>query len=102
MPGGYAVSDLAFLPNGDLLTLERGIGFGLSMRLRRIAGSDLKPGAVVDAQTLFEGDTGSWADNMEALAVTTSPAGEILLTLATDDNFIFFQRSLVLRLTLKM
>jgi hypothetical protein len=34
---------------------------------------------------------------MEALGITQSPAGEILLTLISDNNFNFFQRTVLLR-----
>lgn len=101
MPGGYGVSDLAFLPNGDLLTLERHIGFGLSMRIRRIAGADIKPGATLSGTVLIDSDTGGFADNMEGLAIHRTADGETILTLIADDNFIFFQRTVLLRFTLK-
>ena len=46
----YDVTDAAFLPDGDLLVLERQLGFplGVGMRIRRIAADDIRPGATVD------------------------------------------------------
>jgi hypothetical protein len=34
---------------------------------------------------------------MEALAIMRGPTGEILLTLISDNNFNFFQRTVLLR-----
>ena len=39
-------------------------------------------------------------DNMEALSVSRNAAGETILTIMSDDNYNFFQRTLVLRFAL--
>lgn len=106
-PGGFAVrrtdlfevSDAAISPTGHLVILERYFRFltGIHLRLRAIPLSEIRPGATVDGHVLLEADSGYDIDNMEALAITRGPAGEILLTLVSDNNFNFFQRTVLLR-----
>jgi hypothetical protein len=96
--GGYDVTDAAFLPDGDLLVLERQLGFplGVGMRIRRIAADDLRPGATVDGEVLLEADLRYQIDNMEGIAVTTGPDGETLIALVSDNNQNKLQRTLLL------
>jgi hypothetical protein len=98
----YDVSDAALLPGGDLLILERKFSWtsGLFLRMRRIALAEVKPGALVDGNVLFEADLGYEIDNMEGLSVHRSASGEIVLTLVSDDNFSILQRTLLLQFTL--
>lgn len=106
-PGGFHVkrnndfdiTDLAFLPSGDLLILERRFTpfIGLAFRIRRIALSTIKPGAVMDGEVLIEADLSYQIDNMEALMVHKDAGGRVILTLMSDDNFSILQRNLVLR-----
>ena len=94
----YDITDGDFLPNGDLLLLERrfSIAGGIGMRIRRIDGSRLGPGNLVDGPVLLEADFGSQIDNMEGLDVSTDDAGQIFVTLVSDDNHSILQRNLVL------
>lgn len=98
---GYDITDLAFLPSGDMLLLERWYKplRGVGMRIRRIAGRDLRPGAVLDGPSLIEADLGSEIDNMEGLSVHLEQ-GRTILTLISDDNFSFLQRTLLLEFEL--
>jgi hypothetical protein len=101
--GGFDVSDAAFLPNGDLLVLERKFGFlgGFYMRVRRIPAASILPGALLDGWPLLEGDGGMGIDNMEGLAVRTAADGVALLTLIADNNKSFLQRTLLLQFAVK-
>ena len=94
----YDVTDGAFLPNGDLLILERRliVPYGVGMRLRRLPGDAIRPGAVVDGPVVLEADMLSQIDNMEGLAVTTDPDGRTRVTLVSDDNLSLLQRTLML------
>lgn len=94
----YDVTDGDFLPNGDLLLLERrfSIAEGIGMRIRRIDGSRLGPGNLVDGPVLLEADFGEQIDNMEGLDVSTDDAGQTFVTLVSDDNHSILQRNLVL------
>ncbi len=99
----FDVSDAAFLPNGDLLVLERRFNFseGIAMRIRRIPGTAIRPGATVDGPVLIEADMGNQIDNMEGLAVRTNERGETILTLISDDNGgAFLQRTVLLQFAL--
>lgn len=94
----YDITDGDFLPNGDLLLLERrfSIAGGIGMRIRRIDGSRLGPGNLVDGPVLLEADFGNQIDNMEGLDVSVDDAGQIFVTLVSDDNHSILQRNLVL------
>ena len=67
------------------------------MQLRRFPASEVKPGARITGEVLGRFDMGYEIDNMEGLGVTRSAAGEILLTLISDDNFSPLQRTILLR-----
>lgn len=94
----YDVTDGAFLPNGDLLILERRVvvPYGVGMRLRRLPGDAIRPGAVVDGPVVMEADMLSQIDNMEGLAVSTDEDGRTRITLVSDDNVSILQRTLML------
>jgi hypothetical protein len=96
--GDYDVTDGAFLPNGDLLILERRVvvPYGVGMRLRRLSGDAIRPGALVDGPVVLEADMLSQIDNMEGLAVSTDPEGRTRVTLVSDDNLSLLQRTLIL------
>lgn len=98
----YDVTDAAFLGDGDLLLLERrfNLRHGIGMRIRRIDGDKLKPGAVIDGETIVEAGFAHQIDNMEALAVHTAASGDTILTILSDDNRSILQRSLLLRFRL--
>jgi hypothetical protein len=110
-PGAFSVkqsrkleiSDAAFLPDGDLLLLERyySVLEGLFIRIRRIAKAEIVPGAVVDGQELLYVNNRCEIDNQEALDVHLNSAGEIILTLLSDDNYSPIQRTLLLQFALK-
>jgi hypothetical protein len=95
----FDISDAAFLPNGDLLILERRFSFsgGFAMRIREIKGTAIKPGALLDGDTLITADNTFQIDNMEGLAVRKSSDGRILLNIISDDNHGFLQRTVLLQ-----
>ena len=97
----FDISDSAVLPSGDVLLLERRFNWwtGIAMRLRRIPLNDIAPGALVDGPELLFADMTYHIDNMEGLSVHTIN-GAIILTLISDDNFSFLQRTLLLQFRL--
>jgi hypothetical protein len=99
--GNFDVSDAALLPSGDLLILERYFNWpeGMLVQIRRIKIGDVKPGAVVDGPVLFEADLRFEVDNMEGIDVHQTSAGEIVLTLISDDNFSPLERTELLQFT---
>jgi hypothetical protein len=97
---GTSPTDCAFLPNGDLLVLERGVSLvNFATRLVRIRATDVKPGTEMQGEVLFEGIGGD-LDNMEGLAVHQTPAGQIRITLVSDNNFNEWERNLLLEFSL--
>lgn len=99
---GFDVSSARFLPNGDLILLERRYTppFSIAMRLRRIGGAALSVGARLDGGYLLDAGMASQIDNMEGLAVHRDQAGRTILTLVSDDNHSFLQRTLILQFAL--
>jgi hypothetical protein len=100
--GDFDVSDCAVTPAGDLLLLERSFSRlrGVGMRIRRVPLGEIKPGATIDGPELVTADMGYQIDNMEGLSVHRAENGDVVLTLISDDNFAFYQRTLLLQFTL--
>ena len=89
-----------FLPNGDLLVLERGVVLvNFAARLVRIKAADVRPGTEMTGEVLFEA-TGGDLDNMEGLAVHQTAGGETRITLVSDNNFNDWERTLLLEFAL--
>lgn len=98
-PGVYP-TDCAFLPNGDLLVLERGVGLlSFTMILKRVPANQVRPGARMEGDVLLRAGGGD-VDNMEALAVHQGPGGETRITIMSDNNFNDWQRNLLLEFAL--
>ncbi|TPK57534.1 hypothetical protein FJ546_26650 [Mesorhizobium sp. B2-4-19] len=100
--GDFDITDGAFLPDGDLLLLERSFTMagGLKMRLRRIHGESVEKGAVADGPVLLDADMGYQIDNMEGLDVWTRDDGAVMVSLISDDNHSILQRNLYLEFVL--
>ncbi len=99
----FDISDCTVLPGGDILLLERRFSLlrgGIAMRLRRLQLADIKPGALVDGPPLFEADMGYNIDNMEGISTHRTAAGDLILTMISDDNFSFLQRTIMLQFRL--
>lgn len=100
--GGFNVTDLAALPDGGMLVLERRFRWteGVQFRLRRIAAKEIASGKPMRGEVLLKADQRNAIDNMEGLAVHRTGDGESVLTVISDDNFSFLQRTLLLQFTL--
>lgn len=98
---GFRVTDAALLPDGRVMVLQR--------RFRLIAGgaarlSVIDPDAIgangeLEGRLLAEIARPLTIDNMEALSVARED-GRILVRLASDDNYMSMQRSLLLEFEL--
>jgi hypothetical protein len=99
---GFRPTDLATLPGGDLVLLERRYrpALGVAVRLRRIAGASIRPQARLHGRELLHLESPLAVDNFEGLAVRAAPNSEALLYLISDDNFNFMQRTLLLQFRL--
>lgn len=93
----YAVTGAAALPSGDVVIVERRFSWddGIFMRLKLLPAEEILAGAV-RPRLLLDADGSTIIDNMEGIAVTDHPDGPIL-TLISDDNGNFFQRTVLLR-----
>jgi hypothetical protein len=98
----FDISDAVLLPSGDLLILERKFSWlaGVGIRIRRIPLAQVAPGALVDGPSIFDADLGHEIDNMEGIDAHVTAEGDTVLTLISDDNFSFLQRTLLLQFTL--
>lgn len=103
----FDITATDFLPNGDLIILERrfSLTLGSAVRLRRISAYDLKPerlpGKTLDGIDLMTADLTHQIDNMEGMAVRTDANGMPIILLISDDNKNFFQRTLLLEFALR-
>jgi len=97
-------TDLQSLADGSLVILERSFNprmLRLGIRLRLIKAADIRPGALLTGETLLQAGPGMEIDNFEGLAVHETAKGESVLTLISDDNFNFLQRTLLMQFKLK-
>jgi len=97
---GFNPTDCAFLPNGDLLVLERGtVLLSFTMQIRRVPAAEVQPGRALTGEVILSAQ-GSDIDNMEGIAVHDGPNGETRITIVSDDNFNDWERSLLLEFAL--
>jgi hypothetical protein len=97
--GNFRPTDLAALPNGDVLLLQRRFTLtgGVGARLSRIPAARIKAGGQLIDQELAQLVPPLSVDNFEGLAVHPDPAGGWLIYLLSDDNFNPLQRTLLLQ-----
>lgn len=98
----YDITDLAILPDGGILVLERRFRFtdGVRMRIRRVAADDIRQGAILEGETLIDLDQRYNIDNMEGIAVSRSGRGETIVTVISDNNYSPIQRTLLMQFAL--
>jgi hypothetical protein len=100
---GFDITDLAFLPSGEALLLERRFRLlsGVACRIRRLGPDVFRPGALVEGEVVFAADHSYEIDNMEGIAVHRDPASrELVVSLISDNNFSALQRTILLEFTL--
>lgn len=101
--GLFEPTDLAPLPDGDLLLLERRytpVG-GPAARLSRLREAAIAPGARLVPRPLGEIRLPQTVDNFEAAAARPAPDGSTLIYLLSDDNRNPLQRTLLLQFRLR-
>ena len=99
----YSITDAAFLPDGDLVVLERrfGLSVGIGMRIRRFDAASIAPGATLKGEVLAEAGLSSRIDNMEGISAWRDGEGRTRIVLISDDNFNRrLQRTLLLEFVL--
>jgi len=99
----FDITGLETLSDGSLLVLERSFirsRLKLDIRLRLVPAEEIKPGAKLNGKLLMEAGQRLTIDNFEGLAVTERD-DETLITLISDDNFNFFQSTLLVQFALE-
>ena len=100
----YAITDLAILPDGDIITVERSFSSTTlpGMAVRRIRTEDIVADGAVSPTLIFSGRMPFYRiDNMEGIAVSELN-GETRITIVSDNNYRpEFQRTLLLQFALK-
>ncbi len=92
---GFQATDAVTMPNGDVLVLERRI-LPPGARVRLVKAPAIAPGAVLSGEEIGRLEGALTFDNMEGIAVRLDPAQGTLVYLLSDDNYAFFQRTLLL------
>jgi hypothetical protein len=94
---GFRVTDVATLPDGRLLILNRRFSLldGASARLVIAESAGLNAGATIAGREIAELRAPLAVDNMEALSVVRE-GGRTIVRIASDDNFMGAQRTLLL------
>ena len=80
-----------FGPDGRFFLLERHF-LGIEGFLNRVRAFTIEADQIVDEVTIFETERPRH-DNLEGISVWRDAAGDIRLTMISDDNFVFFQRT---------
>jgi hypothetical protein len=100
-PRDYSVTDAALLPDGRLLLLYRRFGLidGFSAKLGLVEKPQFEAGAMLKGREIAHFEQPVTTDNMEGLSVT-SEKGRIIVWIASDDNYMGIQRTLLLKFAL--
>ncbi len=101
-PEGYRITDAAELPDGRLLFLNRRVSLmnGITARLTIAEKPQLFAGAVLTGVEIAAFAPPVTTDNYEALSLTWE-SGRTILWIASDDNFIQLQRTLLMKFLLE-
>lgn len=98
-PAGYDPTDIAELPDGRLLVLNRRLNLPPSLFTAKLVVIERVPianGVVLEGREIATFDRPLLRDNFEALAVTQE-GGATIIWIASDDNRQWFEKSLVLK-----
>jgi hypothetical protein len=102
--GAFRPSDMAVLPSGDVVVLERAYDAErgiVSGRLRRVSRKDVKAGAAILSKPIADLAPPLSVDNFEGIDTVRGKNGETLIYIVSDDNFnAGSQRTLLLEFSL--
>ncbi|MBZ0216206.1 MAG: esterase-like activity of phytase family protein [Fimbriimonadaceae bacterium] len=98
------ISGLVVSPDGQSLIGITDVGRWVTADLRyagwRLTGIENVSLRPIEGRILLAANSDKRIDNMEGLAVHTSPQGETILTLVSDNNFRDSQRTLIMQFAL--
>lgn len=99
---GYRPTEAALLPDGRILVLNRRFDWfqGISASLVIVDPARLEAGRTLAGETIAELAPPLTVDNMEAMTVTRE-GGRTIVRIASDDNFMNLQRTLLLEFALE-
>ena len=95
--GSFKPTDMASLPDGNILLLERSFSpvRGVSARISVIKYEDLKPNSVILPFTLDTLKPPMVVDNFEGISFLKLNDGGYYIFILSDDNFNFLQKTLL-------
>lgn len=101
-PEGYSPTDMAELPDGRLLVLNRRVSFSefFTAKLVIVDPAGIRAGAMVSGREIATLAAPLLHDNFEALAVAKEGDATIVW-IASDDNRMWFEQSLLLKFRLE-
>ena len=101
-PAGFRITDAAVLPDGRLLILNRRVSWldGFKVKLVLVDRPELSAGAVVAGREIADFSGAVTTDNYEAVSVTRE-GKRTIVWIASDDNFMSFQRTLLMKFALE-
>lgn len=102
-PRGYDPSDAVALPDGRLLVLNRRVTLRdfFTAKLVLVDPSEIRPDSLVKGREIATIGPPLLRDNFEALAVTQE-GGATMLWMASDDNQLPFEQTLLLKFRLDL
>jgi hypothetical protein len=100
-PAGYRITEAAELPDGRLLFLNRRVSLmnGITAKLTIADRPQLFAGSVLTGTEVASFAPPVTTDNYEALSIGEE-GGRTILWIASDDNFLQLQRSLLMKFAL--
>jgi hypothetical protein len=100
-PAGFRITEAAELPDGRLLFLNRRVSLfdGIQVKLTLSERPTLASGSLIRGREIAHFGPEVTTDNYEALSITRE-GGRTILWIASDDNFLAFQRTLLLKFEL--
>ena len=100
-PQGYRVTDAALLPDGRVILTNRRFTIleGFSAAITVADPGDIRPGKPWQGEEIARLKSPLTVDNMEGVSVTQED-GDTIVWLVSDDNFLWFQKTLLLKFRL--
>ncbi len=101
--GGFWLTDIRQLSNGDFITLERSFNIfdGMGLQMRHIKHDDFLSGETADGKIIFKMQSGDGVDNFEGLDIVPQDDGSYMMYVTSDNNFSALQKTLIMSLSYK-
>ncbi len=102
-PSGYNPTDAVQLPSGEVLVLNRRIGFpeGFSAKLTLLNPAKIASGETLKGRVIASLASPLLVDNMEGITLTQEK-DKIIVWMISDNNFNIWQRTLLMKFELNL